>query len=89
MNDLLITNGMDIITHCDSNIDDDDSCDAITVAPVKMLYTKLFSFLKRRAATSVIMKIIDRLSSVASCECYLIVLEEQQDSLQIGFKKTA
>ena len=35
LNDLLITNGKDIITHGDANIDDDDAYTHITVAHVK------------------------------------------------------
>ena len=47
MNDLLFTNGKDIITHCDAIIDDDDYNDAyththvITVAHVKNAIHKI------------------------------------------------
>ena len=46
MNDLLITNGKDITTHCDANFDDDDDDRAYThthviiVAHVKKCYTQ-------------------------------------------------
>ena len=49
MNDLLFTNGKDIITHCDAIIDDDDYNDAyththvITVAHVKNAIRKMKS----------------------------------------------
>ena len=49
MNDLLFTNGKDIITHCDAIIDDDDYNDAyththvITVAHVKNAIHKMKS----------------------------------------------
>ena len=47
MNDFLITNGKDIITHCDANIDDDNDAythtHVITVAHVKNAIHKMKS----------------------------------------------